>query len=167
MVMLDEQVEDHKFEKGKSSSDDEDAETNLEGELLAALEELSSERKKHKKTSKRLVDVEEMVVTLKVELEESKRIHEELEAQVVLKTKENNKLEEDMTSLKTQLEKLLQKLNAQQGSSKLNEILSAQRPPHLKFGLGYVGESSSKQVKEAPVDTSFWHPMRGNSVHHI
>ncbi|KAJ8648985.1 hypothetical protein MRB53_002008 [Persea americana] len=54
MVMLDEQVEDHKSEKGKSSSDDEDAEINLEGELLAALEELSSERKNHKKTSKSL-----------------------------------------------------------------------------------------------------------------
>ncbi|KAJ8645013.1 hypothetical protein MRB53_006761 [Persea americana] len=136
MVTLDEQVEDHMSEKGKSSSDDEDAEINMEGELLAALEELSSERKKHKRTSKRLVDVEEMVVTLKVELEESKRIHEELEAQAVLKTEENNKLEEEVTGLKTQLEKLSQKLNAHQGSSKLNEILSAQRPPHLKFGLG-------------------------------
>ncbi|KAJ8639532.1 hypothetical protein MRB53_016226 [Persea americana] len=80
MVMLDEQVEDHKSEKKKSSSDDEDAEINLEGELLVALEELSSERKKHEKTSKRLVDAEEMVVTLKVELEERKRMHEELEA---------------------------------------------------------------------------------------
>ena len=126
---------------------------NLEGELLAALEELSFERKKHEKTSKRLVDVEEMVVILKVELEENKRIHEELEAQLVLKTEENNKLEEEVIGLKTQMEKLSQKLNAYQGSSKLNEILNAQRPPHLKFGLGFEGESSSKQVKEAPQKT--------------
>ncbi|KAJ8636686.1 hypothetical protein MRB53_010953 [Persea americana] len=51
------------------------------------------------------------------------------------------------------MEKLSQKLNACQGSSKLNEILNAQRPPHLKFGLGFEGESSSKQVKQAPQKT--------------
>ncbi|XXG54537.1 hypothetical protein AAC387_Pa03g2388 [Persea americana] len=94
-----------------------------------------------------------MVVTLKVELEENKRIHEELEAQLVLKTEENNKLEEEVIDLKTQMEKLSQKINAYQGSSKLNEILNAQRPPHLKFGLGFEGESSSKQVKQAPPKT--------------
>ncbi|KAJ8623821.1 hypothetical protein MRB53_032351 [Persea americana] len=94
-----------------------------------------------------------MVVILKVELEENKRTHEELEAQLVLKTEENNKLEEEVIGLKTQMEKLSQKLNAYQGSSKLNEILNAQRPPHLKFGLGFEGESSSKQVKEAPQKT--------------
>ncbi|KAJ8648986.1 hypothetical protein MRB53_002009 [Persea americana] len=94
-----------------------------------------------------------MIVTLKVELEESKRIHERLEAWVVLKTEENKKLDEEVTGLKTQLEKLSQKPNAHQGSSKLNEILCAQRLRHMKFGLGYVGESSSKQVKEAPQKT--------------
>ena len=54
-------------------------EIDLEGELIASLEELNKERKNNKETTKHLKESNELVVTLKVEIEELKRMVEQLE----------------------------------------------------------------------------------------
>lgn len=43
---------------------------NLEGELIAALEELEIESKKHEKTSWKLDDENEIIISLKLQVEE-------------------------------------------------------------------------------------------------
>ncbi|KAJ8644508.1 hypothetical protein MRB53_006256 [Persea americana] len=93
-----------------------------------------------------MTETEEIIETLKLEIEEGRKIKEELESQVIMKTKECSIMEEEITSLKAQVDKTNQKLKAYEGSIKLNEILNNQRPSHIKFGLGFEkGESSTKQ----------------------
>ncbi|KAJ8642792.1 hypothetical protein MRB53_004540 [Persea americana] len=92
-----------------------------------------------------MTETEEIVETLKVEIEEGRKIKEELESQVIINTKECSKMEEDITGLKAQVDKTNQKLKTYEGSIKLNEIMKNQRPSHIKFGLGFEkGESSTK-----------------------
>ena len=43
-----------------------EVEVNMEGELITTLKELETKRKKHKKTSRKLVEVHEIIVNLKV-----------------------------------------------------------------------------------------------------
>ena len=118
----------------------------MEEELIAALEQLSTERKKNNKISKKMTETEEIIETLKLEIEEGRKIKEELESQVIMKTKECSIMEEEITSLKAQVDKTNQKLKAYEGSIKLNEILNNQRPSNIKFGLGFEkGESLTKQ----------------------
>ncbi|KAJ8636146.1 hypothetical protein MRB53_010413 [Persea americana] len=109
-------LEDEKEEE-KSDNEEIETEINLEEELIAALEQLRG-----------------------------RKIKEELELQVIIKTKDCSRIEEEITSLKAQVDKTNQKLKAYEGSIKLNEILNNQRPSHIKFGLGFEkGESSTKQ----------------------
>lgn len=51
-------------------AEDDEAEVNLEGELIAALKELSLERKTSKKNLKLLHDAETSVISLKTQVEE-------------------------------------------------------------------------------------------------
>lgn len=55
------------------------AEVNLEEELIAALEELEIERKKYRKTSRKLDDANEIIISLKVQVEEMQKTTEDLE----------------------------------------------------------------------------------------
>ncbi|KAJ8620365.1 hypothetical protein MRB53_028894 [Persea americana] len=132
-------------------AEEDDADVNLEEELIAALEELSVERKTGKKTLKRLHESESSVITLKTQVEEYKRIVEVLENQIGVKTEEVVKLEIEITGARVENLKLnekLKELEAIEGTMKLNEILKVQRPSHYKFGLGYeIGESSMSAPK--------------------
>ncbi|KAJ8644712.1 hypothetical protein MRB53_006460 [Persea americana] len=144
MVMFDEVKEPEISDK-----EEEEPKVNLEGELVVALEELTVETKKHKKTAKKLEEAESLLMSAKGEMEEDKQIIEELEAQVVLKIEECSKLEEQVTILHAQVDELSQKIKVYQGSSKLDDLLNMQRPCHIKFGLGYEhGETSTKPAED-------------------
>ncbi|KAJ8629366.1 hypothetical protein MRB53_022689 [Persea americana] len=79
-------------EEEKPDNEEIEIEINLEEELIAALEQLSTKRKKNKKISKKMAETEEIVETLKVEIEEGRKIKEELESQVIIKTKECSRM---------------------------------------------------------------------------
>ncbi|KAJ8629781.1 hypothetical protein MRB53_023104 [Persea americana] len=132
-------------------AEEDDADVNLEEELIASLEELSMERKTGKKNLKRLHESESSVITLKPQVEEYKRTVEVLENQISVKTEEVVKLEIEITGARVENLKLNEKLKALEaieGTVKLNEILKVQRPSHYKFGLGYeIGESSMSAPK--------------------
>ncbi|KAJ8628091.1 hypothetical protein MRB53_021398 [Persea americana] len=137
-----------------SCKEEEEPEVNLEGELVAALEELTIETKKHKKTANKLEEAENLLLSAKGEMEEDKRIIEELEAQVVLKTEKCSKLKEQVTILHAQVDELSQKIKVYQGSSKLDNLLNMQRPCHIKLGLGYEhGETSTKLAEDKVKET--------------
>ena len=72
--------------------------------------------------------------------------------QVKEKTQEQEKLEEEVICLRKKLENSQRKvvINSSQtkSSSKLNEILVAQRSPMIKTRIGYQGESSKSKEKE-------------------
>lgn len=57
-------------EEEELEAEDDEAEVNLEGELIAALKELSLERKTSKKNPKLLHDAETSVISLKTQVEE-------------------------------------------------------------------------------------------------
>ena len=89
---------------------------------------------------------------LKIELEDAKKIEDMLLKQVKEKTQEQEKLEEEVVCLRKKLENSQRKVatNSSQktSSSKLKEILDAQRSPMIKTRIGYVGESSKRKEKE-------------------
>ena len=89
---------------------------------------------------------------LKIELEEAKKIEDMLLKQIKEKTQEQEKLEEEVVCLRKKLENAQRKvvINSSQttSSSKLNEIMVAQRSPMIKTGIGYEGESSKSKEKE-------------------
>ena len=88
----------------------------------------------------------------KVELEEAKKIEDMLLQQIKDKTREQEKLEEEVVCLRNKLENSQRKVvissSQTKSSSKLNEILDAQRSPMIKTGIGYEGESSKSKEKE-------------------
>ena len=72
--------------------------------------------------------------------------------QIIEKTQEQENLEEEVVCLRKKLENAQRKvvINSSQttSSSKLDEILDAQRSPLIKTRLGYEGESSKSKEKE-------------------
>jgi len=63
------------------------------------LNKLDKERKRNNKISKRLDDVGDIIESLKVDVEKSNKINEELEAQLLTKVKNYNNLEEEIVKL--------------------------------------------------------------------
>ena len=53
----------------KQKIEEVEVEVDLEGELIAALEELKIERRKHQKTFHKLDDANEIIVSLKIQVE--------------------------------------------------------------------------------------------------
>ncbi|WP_274923092.1 hypothetical protein, partial [Streptomyces clavifer] len=134
-------------EEEQELEEEEEAEVNLEQELIAALEELSMERKTSKKTLKLLHESESSAIALKTQVEEYKRTIEVLELQISTKTEEVVKLENEILGARAENTKINQKLKEFQainGTLKLNELLKVQRPAHIRFGLGFENGESSK-----------------------
>lgn len=63
------------------------------------MNKLDKERKRNNKISKRLDDVGDIIESLKVDVEKSNKINEELEAQLLTKVKNYNNLEEEIVKL--------------------------------------------------------------------
>ena len=81
------------------------------------------------------------IISLKIEANEAIRIKEEFEKQLDKKNNDCERLEEEFVSLRKKVEGM-DKIS--KSSQALDDMLSHQRSPFDKSGLGYKGESSSK-----------------------
>jgi hypothetical protein len=146
---------------------DKEAEVDFEAEFFSAIEEIDRLEERNRKKKKELqkykekeYDVEEIektIITLKVQIEEGKKIEEVLKSQ--LKERENicNSLESEIVYLRRELERSSTNIKYEKSSTTLNEILNHQRSPFDKTGLGYnkgketaneEASTSSKQSNE-------------------
>ena len=82
-----------------------------------------------------------MIIKLKVQIEEDKRIEEALKEQLEERDKIIGNLEAKIVTLR----KDLQKKNMQNNSKVLDEIISSKKSHHDKSGLGY--NQTEKSIK--------------------
>jgi FtsZ-binding cell division protein ZapB len=136
------------------SENDMDAEVDMEGELTCALEEINRLRIKKRKQKQLLIQYETNTIDiplLKLELEEAKKIEEVLKQQLAEGRSRCEHLEEEVVTVKKELEKYQawynQNISSIKASEELNNILNRQRPPQNKFGLGYEEDASSSKLK--------------------
>jgi hypothetical protein len=135
--------EENVDQKENPDSEEED----LEAELVSALEEIDRLRKrniklkeklqKHEKKDHDLEETEKIIISLKIQLEEAKGIEEAVKSQLKEKEETCEKLESEVVSLKEKLKKSNTQLKFEKSTETLNEILSFQRSPFIKTGLGY------------------------------
>jgi hypothetical protein len=89
-------------------------------------------------------ELEQMIANLKVQIEEDKRIEEELKEHIEGRERIIGNLEEEIVTLR----KDLQNKNMQNNSKVLNDIINSKKPHHEKSRLGYnqieKGSSSKK-----------------------
>ena len=104
------------------------------------------------KTYCKLDDANEIIISLKVQVEEMWKIIEDLEEQLTTKVEYYSKLEAEITGLSLQLEEMSHKISEYHklkgGSLKLDEMLKSQRSPNIKFGLGFEEGQTSKDANE-------------------
>jgi hypothetical protein len=106
---------------------------------MCAIEFIRREKKKNKKLKVELDkrndtrELEQMITILKVQIEQDKRIEEELKEQLEEKDKIIGNLEAEIVTLR----KDIQKKNMQNSSKVLDDIISSQKSHLEKFGLGY------------------------------
>jgi hypothetical protein len=88
---------------------------------------------------------------LNLELEEAKKIEEVLKQQLAEGRSICEHLEEEVVTVKKELEKYQawynQNIFSIKASEELNNILNRQRPPQNKFGLGYEEDASKSKLK--------------------
>ena len=104
------------------------------------------------KISQSLEEIEKIIISLKIQLEEAKR----KEKVVRIQLKENDeicdKLESEIILLRKELEKSTAQLNRSLKFGKgaiLDDIINFQNSPNIKIGLGY--DNSQKDPKENDV----------------
>ena len=142
----------------QSDMNQEEAEVDLEGELICALEEIDRLKQKKRKQKELLRKYEkyelgynDILISLKIKLEEAKRIEDILKQQLSEKIKECEELETKVVSVRKELEKVQalyhQNMTSAQATKKLDKIMDSQTWPFLKIGLGYE-ESSNKSTFE-------------------
>ena len=91
------------------------------------------------------------IISLKHEAQEATRMMEEMKKKLVMKDEDCEKLKGQIVSLKKEVDLLNKNLKS---SQTLDDILSHQRSPLDKAGLGYVGEPSSKNDNASNKDVS-------------
>jgi hypothetical protein len=102
-----------------------------------------------------------MITNLKVQIEEDKRIEEELKEQLEGRDKIIGNLEAEIVTLR----KDLQKKNMQNNSKVLNDIISSQKPHHDKSGIGYNQTekgSRSKTTEQETYPKSYAQTIKGD-----
>jgi hypothetical protein len=150
--------EDGDNESKVSDENDEEVVVDMEGELISALEEIDRLRIKNRKQKQLLIQFEkdskqpdEDFALLKVELEEARKIEDILKHQLSEKRARSEALEEEVVKTRKEMEKFQalyhQNLSSIKASEGLATILSQQRNPKLKTGLGYEEGSSSGQPR--------------------
>jgi hypothetical protein len=109
---------------------------------------------KHEKKDHDLEETEKIIIILKIQLEEAKGIEEAVKSQLKEKEETCEKLESEVVSLKEELKKSNAQLKFEKSTENLNDILSFQRSPFIKTGLGYdkkqktpKGDASTKVTK--------------------
>jgi chromosome segregation ATPase len=142
-----------------------EGEVDLEGELISALEELRRYRRKNKSLKEQLLDykeeqksreeevsksikkTEQIIVDLKTQLQEAKRIEEILSKRLNDKEQNCEKLEAEIVLLRRKLEKGTNLSKFESSSKILDDILNSQRPSSNKVGLGYDHKETNKGLK--------------------
>jgi hypothetical protein len=139
-----------------------EGEVYLEGELISALEELRKYKKKNKSLREQLLEHEEkqksrekevlitikeseqIIIDLKTQLQEAKRIEEVISKQLNEKQLDCEKLEAEIVFLKRELEKGNNQSRFENSSKILDDILNSQISSSNKSGLGYDQKKSNK-----------------------
>jgi hypothetical protein len=119
---------------------------------MSAIEVIRREKKKKKKLQVELdkkedtQELEQMIINLKVQIEEDKRIEEALKEHLEGRDGIIENLEAEIVTLR----KDLQKKNMKNNSKVLNDIISSQRPNHDKSRHGYnqIKKGSSSKTTE-------------------
>ena len=120
---------------------------------MSAIEVIRRKKKKRKKLQSELdkkkdtQELEQMITKLKVQIEEDKRIEEELKEQLEGKDEIIGNLEVEIVTLR----KDIQKKNMQNSSKVLDDIINSKKSHLDKFGLGYnqtKNGSSSKTIEK-------------------
>ena len=92
------------------------------------------------------------IIGLKTQLEEEKKLEDTLLQQMREKSQECERLEEEVVSLRKNLEKsqreILMNTPLMKGSGQLDQILNSQRSPLIKTGIGYEGETSKSKAED-------------------
>jgi hypothetical protein len=138
-----------------------EGEVDLEAKLISALEELRKYKKKNKllraqlqefeeshqsreiDASRTIKESEQIISDLKSQLLEAKIIEEVILKQLNDREQVCEKLEAEIELLKGELEKEKKGSKFENSSNILDEILSSQRSPNNKTGLGYTQDSTS------------------------
>ena len=93
------------------------------------------------------------IIGLKTQLEEAKKVEDTLLQQMREKSQECERLEEEVVSLRKNLEKsqreLLMNTPLMKSTEKLDKMLNAQTSPLIKAGIGYEGETSKLKVEDS------------------
>jgi hypothetical protein len=117
---------------------------------LSAIEVIRREKKKNKKLQAELdkkedtKELEQMIMKLKVQIEEDKIIEEALKEQLEERDRIIGNLEAEIVTLR----KDIQNKNTQNNSKVLDDIISSQKPHQDKSGLGYNQIEKGSSSKE-------------------
>jgi hypothetical protein len=134
---------------------------------MSSIEFIRRENKKNMKLQEELdkkkdtQELEQMITKLKVQIEEDKRIEEEIKEQLERKDMIIGKLEADIATLR----KDIQKKNMQNSSKVLDDIISSQKSHFDKSGLGYNQTekgSSSKTIEQETNPKSYAETIKGD-----
>jgi hypothetical protein len=113
-------------------------------------DKLKEKLQSHEEKNHSLEETEKIVISLKLHLEEEKRKEEAMRTQLEEKEEKIEKYEAEITYLREELEKTTTQLNTslkfEKSTAVLDEILSYQRSPLIKTGLGY--ENNQKTPEE-------------------
>jgi hypothetical protein len=157
-----------------------EGEVNLEEELISALEELRKYKKKNKLLRAQLQEFEESHQSKEIDalrtIKESEKIISDLKSQlleankiekVILKQLSDKKqvcekLEAEIKLLKSELEKEKKGSKFENSSKILDEILSSQRSPNNKTGLGYTQDSTSTSQGSVKRPISYADALKGS-----
>jgi hypothetical protein len=96
-----------------------------------------------------LMKQKKIVIIMKTQLEKEKIIEEVVKTQLKEKEENHKKLEVEIVSLRKELEKITDQLNKRLNFGKSTEILyniiSFQRSPFIKIGLGFDGKQKTPE----------------------
>jgi chromosome segregation ATPase len=102
--------------------------------------QLQKDNESKNKASQAFLEVENKIVDLKIQIEEAKRIEEEVRNQLKMKEENFEQLESEVVSLRKQLDKLWLKQTRILGTKNvetLNKILNSQNSTFDKSSLRY------------------------------
>jgi hypothetical protein len=102
------------------------------------------QKSREEEVSKSIKKTKQIIVDLKTQLQEAKRIEEVLSKQLNDKEQNCETLEAEIVLLRRKLEKGTNLSKFESSSKILDEILNSQRPSNNKVGLGYDHKETNK-----------------------
>jgi hypothetical protein len=157
MVVEDSDKEDSEEEYEEAYEEEiEETEVDFREELMSAIEIIRREKKKNNKLQveldkkKETQELEQMIIKLKVQIEEDKRIEEALKEQLEGKDMIIGNLEAKIVTLR----KDIQKKNMQNSSKVLDDIINSQKSHLDESRLGYNQTENGSSFKITEQETN-------------